>query len=509
MVSGHAERGTVGLSGIGGSEHDRVRHVVGRDHRVGRVPCRTKPIDRARHGELGGAEAVDEVPASHLATFFEHLEYAVDGTEPADEPFGHHRLAGHHAVPLDELQRLGMGCFGRRGHRAEQRRNETPAALTRWGANPGETPGSGSTASLRSAGTARLDLRPGEHRSQRGERVVGDLAGPHEVPQRREQLLIGGGCISRADLAPEARALLGELGADRIVQPTLDGFSLLPSRCEQRKLIGETQPHPPVASAERTGAHPDQLAGGAELVEHRRAIRPDANRQHVGLDRGCHECRARQDTEGLDQRLHPTSLGGNVVPGRQEPGKRLLLDRFDLLAQRCQRPAAQLSQHIDIAVLARHAARAELADDQSLLTLQRCERAGDPLGWRTETSGHLGSEERPVSSGVATDDLLERTGDRIGERHRQAERQRAPERVAVLRCVLGRRVPRLAAECDLDDSLLTEQRRQPARAVGPRAAGVVGTRRVAAQFDLVDGEVADAAEHVVQFVGESAPDARR
>ena len=58
---------SIRLRGIGGGEHDRRRHVVRTDRRIGRVADRTKAIDGAGEGELGGAEPVDEVSAADLA----------------------------------------------------------------------------------------------------------------------------------------------------------------------------------------------------------------------------------------------------------------------------------------------------------------------------------------------------------------------------------------------------------------------------------------------------------
>ena len=162
------------------------------------------------------------------------------------------------------------------------------------------------------------------------------------------------------------------------------------------------------------------------------------------------------------------------MPRREEAGERLLLDRLDLLAQRGERPTAELAQYVDVAEFARHPLGPELADDETFLAFERRERTGDPLGWCTEPPGDLGGEEWPVGAGVAADDLLQRTGNRLGERHRQAERQRAPECVAVASGVLRGGVAGLAAERDLDHprsrqptSPATHGRPRPSSPPGP------------------------------------------
>ncbi len=94
-----------------------------------------------------------------------------------------------------------------------------------------ETTGPGPAAAVRSpARRGRLDLGPTDHGSQRRERVVGDLTRPHEIPQRREQLLVLRSRRGGADLAPEARTLLGEQRPDRLLQHCPRRGRALPSR---------------------------------------------------------------------------------------------------------------------------------------------------------------------------------------------------------------------------------------------------------------------------------------
>ena len=105
---------------VGGGEHDgRLVVVV--------IPLSAEPVDRAGDGELGGAEAGDEVAAAHLPPLLEGLEHGVHAGEPALGALPERRLAGEHAVALEQLERPGVGGFGGGRQRFEQRRHERPA----------------------------------------------------------------------------------------------------------------------------------------------------------------------------------------------------------------------------------------------------------------------------------------------------------------------------------------------------------------------------------------------
>ena len=74
------DRGAERLGGVGCGEHGDIKWFVVS------TECwffaRTETIDRARHRKLRGTEAVDEIPATHGAAFFEGLAYFVK-TAPA------------------------------------------------------------------------------------------------------------------------------------------------------------------------------------------------------------------------------------------------------------------------------------------------------------------------------------------------------------------------------------------------------------------------------------------
>ena len=91
------------------------------------------------------------------------------------------------------------------------------------------------------------------------------------------------------------------------------------------------------------------------------------------------------------------------MPHLDEAGVRLGLDRLDLAAQRGQRTATQLSQHLGIAVLATDATGSELAMHDAIRSLERGEGAGDPLDGRRKPPRHIGCRERAMRAGVARD----------------------------------------------------------------------------------------------------------
>ena len=136
------------------------------------------------------------------------------------------------------------------------------------------------------------------------------------------------------------------------MQRTSGRIALLPRRREHGQLVGEAQPDATVAGTECPGTDPHHLAGGAQLVEQRWPVGTHAGGQDVGLDRRGDQGRAREDPERLDERFETAPVGRDVLPRRQEAGERRLVDRLDLAPQSRQRTAAQLAQHVDIAVLA-------------------------------------------------------------------------------------------------------------------------------------------------------------
>ena len=130
---------------------------------------------------------------------------------------------------------------------------------------------------------------------------------------------------------------------------------------QQAGLVAEGQADPPVGGPDRSGADPHHLTGGAQRVEVGRLVVGQASREHVAVEHRCHERRALQLRDHLDERVDAAAGHADAVPAREEAGQRGAVDRLDLAAQRGERPAAELAQHVVVAPLALHAAGAELA----------------------------------------------------------------------------------------------------------------------------------------------------
>ena len=80
-----------------------------------RIAVGPQPIDGARHRELCRSEAGHEVAPPHLAPLLERLEHRVHAGETAVDALAQRRLAGEHAVALEQLQRLGVRDLGAGG----------------------------------------------------------------------------------------------------------------------------------------------------------------------------------------------------------------------------------------------------------------------------------------------------------------------------------------------------------------------------------------------------------
>ncbi len=203
----------------------------------------------------------------------------------------------------------------------------------------------------------------------------------------------------------------------------------------------------------------------------------------------------------------PLPLRGDALPRRQEAGQRLGFDGLDLAAQRGQRAPTQLAQHVALAPLPAHALRTELAAHDAALGLQGHQHAGNPRLGHAEAVADLPLDERAVGAGVPGDEILQRARHRIGEGRGQAERQRRAEGVAVPGGVVGRGVPGLPGDDDLDRPALRQQLGQPpvphVLSVQTVPIGLIPQDRtgvLATQVDLQRGQITDAAEDVVQLV---------
>jgi hypothetical protein len=161
---GPGQERAVGIGGVDrGEDPDRVR-AEALDRGL-LDPGAAQPIDRAVQGELGARQPSDEIAPADLAALFHLFEDAIERTEPARDALGLHRLAADHAVALEQdagagEQALGVACADAQiGHA-----RPAPAGQRGAAASPGAR--------------VRPRARAG------GEGVVGDLAGPDQIPER-------------------------------------------------------------------------------------------------------------------------------------------------------------------------------------------------------------------------------------------------------------------------------------------------------------------------------------
>ena len=174
---------------------------------------RAQALDRAGEGELGAAEALDEVAAAGGAEQLEVAELRVEGREAARHALGEDGLAGDDPVALQHQLRLGAEAGAGGGGVGEERRGQRPAALDRGAggrSGGGRSGGPGAPAARRRAAAApaaarrrRWSPRP----TRRGPR--GRCAAPRRAKSR-----------SASEVEPEVRAG-GEALADRVVDLAL------------------------------------------------------------------------------------------------------------------------------------------------------------------------------------------------------------------------------------------------------------------------------------------------
>ena len=83
-------------------------------------------VDRAGQGELGGAQAGDEVAPPDLTPLLELLEDRIDAGKATLDPLGEGHLPGQHAVALQQLLGPGEAHVGGERHRAAELVDQRP-----------------------------------------------------------------------------------------------------------------------------------------------------------------------------------------------------------------------------------------------------------------------------------------------------------------------------------------------------------------------------------------------
>ena len=254
------------VGGVGGGQDDGSAFGGSR---------RPKPVHRAGHGELGRAERFDEVPAPAAAGLLERPQHPVDRREPAWHALCRHRAAGDDAVPVEQRVRERRA---RAGSGRVAVRQQRPPPRPRSAARSAVASSAGRTARASGRRTGRLGARR-ERRAQRRNRVVGHQTRPDQVPQRGDQCGVVGAADPVGQGAEEQRGTAVECVEHFVVQRRGGGVRFR-RRQQQRRRVRRDEPHPAVPARQPAGPGPQHLAGGAQLVEHRRAVVDHAAGQH-------------------------------------------------------------------------------------------------------------------------------------------------------------------------------------------------------------------------------------
>ena len=265
-------------------------------------------------------------------------------------------------------------------------------------------------------------------------------------------------------LGPERRATRSEMVEDGpVIGPV---GCVLGGRRHERQVVAEHEPDPAVASTDRAGAGPDDLAAGAQFVEHRRAIVLDPHGQHVGLERRRHQRGALEDRERLGDPVGSPAAPSDALPERQESGECVGFDGFDLVPQRRERPPPQPPEHLFVAPFAFTAAGTELAGGHRSVRLEIDQRAVHSVDAESQPPCDLPLGEGAVGAGIPGDEIVHRPFDRFGEGAGQAGRQGDAERIAQPGRVLDGGPTAGTGDGDLDRSTFAGECGEPVVELG-------------------------------------------
>lgn len=472
--------GAVRRLGPGQSRAVRVGRVrCGEDQGVG---CGTRlrtvagggrgaqPVHRAVHRELRRPQALDDIAAPGLPVVLEGGQHTVRRGEAAFDALGLDRAPGHHPVAVQQRAGQGVSTVCGVGFGGGQ---QGPPARDGGRAGAGRGPGGGGeravtpardTASGAVGGRTRR-AAGAEQRAQRGERVIGEPARPGQLPDGVGKLRIGavrmgGGADLIGDLPEEQSVSAVQRGQDGFVQRA--ELQRVRGRKEQGCAVGEVEGQPAILAREGARTGPDDLAGGGQLVEHRGVVARDPARQDQLLQRRCRDGRALQLLDGTGQSVDSAqAVAAQVLPLRQEGGQGGGRNRFQLVAERGERTAAQPAQHGGVAPLLADAGGMELALDDPA-------GRGEPLqspvgdgGAESEAGGGPGGGERTVRTGVPAEEIAERVLHRLGERLGDADREGGSQRVPEAARVFDRGPVAGSADPDPDGPAGRGQLRSP------------------------------------------------
>ena len=412
------------------------------------------------------------------------------------------RVPGQHAVALEEHPGHG---HARRRRRRSRRGGPAPGATRLHRPWPRGGPRAASDPRRGRLGPGRPG--PGRRRAGRGdggpdggEGVIGHLTGPHQVPQGLEHL-----AVAPAPAPPSSRKKQAPRSASTSRTWSWMASAGRPSGRrpgpkpeagqEQTGLVPKGQHHPAVVAAEGAGAHPQDLAGGQQLVEQpgRVAVHPGTGRRRArgrwpamatpwswpitSYSRSSPPvaAMARPPVRGR----HPCQAGRNRARASADVGSTCWRSTASERCRRIRRTST--SHHSRSTPSGRNAPRSSrpVVDQAGQHLLHR----GRP---HAEPGGRLAGHERPVGPAPPADQLEQGVVDRGEEGVGQTGRRRHPEPVAVAAGVLAGDQPVLAGDPHPDGPAVGQQlgrRRRPGRPARParrrsgRRAGAGGRGR--------------------------------
>src|SRR5688572_21959475 len=186
-----------------------------------------------------------------------------------------------------------------------------------------------------------------EERAHGAEGVVRDLAGPHEIPERREHLRREGARVP-GELREEGRAPLREMRADALVLLAVDAARL---GDEEPGVFGERERDLAVARPDGARAVPDHLPRGDEGIEIARVVIEDARRQHTCLEVAGGDRSTLQPLDRVEQRRLTAPGPVYAMPADEQAAEGRGLDRFDLATEPCERALPQRAEDVRLAPL--------------------------------------------------------------------------------------------------------------------------------------------------------------
>ena len=276
------------------------------------------------------------------------------------------------------------------------------------------------------AGRSGAPCRSGRRGPQRGERVVGDLAGPHQVPQRGEQLVVGGTDRAGAQLAPEARpaarrapsgsaSWIGWSGRSTCSQLGASSASWSAKQSRTRPSLEPIAPAPTHTTS--PDVHSSSSSAGRYSATRAASTSGSSVDATIGAPASTPDAPRRAARRRAGSVPTPCHAGRNAASAACSTGS---TSRRSAASERRRSWRSTSTSH--------HSRRTPSGRNSPRTTRSSASRAprapSDPRLRDAEAGGEVALDERAVGAGVAADEILERARHRIGEHLRQAEGQR-------------------------------------------------------------------------------------